>query len=72
MAQNVCLAVSPSNQLYIAYCDDGISLKVVVRKYEGGNWDYVGTAGFSGRGKQKKQALHLIRSQVSPLSLFQI
>jgi hypothetical protein len=64
MAQNVCIAVSPSNQLYIAYCDDGISLKVVVRKYEGGNWEYVGTAGFSaGEAEETSLAFNPVTGQ---------
>jgi len=43
------LGFNKNNELYLAYEDGGISSKAVVRKYNSGtgNWDTVGSAGFS-------------------------
>jgi hypothetical protein len=46
------LAISPSDQPYVAYSEVANSYKATVMKFDGTNWVYVGNAGFSTGGAQ--------------------
>jgi len=50
-AHNTSLAFSPADgQPYVAFCDDSLSGKAALMKFNGINWVYVGTRGFSSTG----------------------
>jgi Secretion system C-terminal sorting domain len=50
---NLTMAISPTDQLYVALTDDAYSDKATVMNYDGTNWVTIGTPGFT-----PKRALH--------------
>ena len=49
-ASDLSLAFSPSNEPYVAFCDQANSNRSSVMKFNGSDWVYVGSPGFSGGG----------------------